>query len=125
MSGVVSSLRARGFTLLEVMAALAIAATALVVLLSRLGASADIQHDVFMHALSLETAVDVLNRERLSESVSTSQKEGKDEALGVELAWSIQPEQTMVPGFLRQNVTVTAPREAPVSLFLYRAMPQP
>jgi len=125
MNGSNFNRRNRGFTLLEVMAALAIAATALVVLVSRLGVSADIQHGVFIHALALETAVDVLSRERLAEFVNTSQKEGVDEALDVELTWSILPEATMVPGFLRQNITVEAPGEAPVELFLYRAVPQP
>ncbi|MDX8412152.1 MAG: type II secretion system minor pseudopilin GspI [Mariprofundaceae bacterium] len=115
----------RGFTLLEVMVALAIAATALVVLLSRLGASADLQHDVFIHALSLETAVDVLNRERMYDTLVTSQMEGKDEAMGVELNWTIRPEETMDSSFLRYSVTVAVPSESPVDLFLYRAVPQP
>ena len=107
------------------MVALAIAATALVVLLSRLGASADLQHDVFIHALSLETAVDVLNRERMYDTLVTSQMEGKDEAMGVELNWTIRPEETMDSSFLRYSVTVAAPGESPVDLFLYRAVPQP
>lgn len=125
ISGAVRSLPAQGFTLLEVMVALAIAATALVILLSRLGASADIQHDVYMHALALETAVDVLARERLSGAVATSEKGGNEQAGETEMSWTVKPEVTAVPGFVRQNVTVSAPGESAVRLFLYREVKQP
>jgi len=74
--------RNAGFTLLEVMVALAIAATALVVLMSRLGSSADIQYSLKANALAMETAMDVLARERMKPDLPKSGESGEVHALG-------------------------------------------
>jgi len=112
-----------GFTLLEVMVALAIAATALVVLISRLGSSADIQYSLKANALAMETAMDVLARERMKPGLPGSEESGEVHTQGQLLTWKTEVETTPVKGFVRQNVTVSTKGEPDVQLFLYRAAP--
>jgi len=112
-----------GFTLLEVMVALAIAATALVTLISRVGASADIQRDLSLHALALSTAVNQLESQRLQSSVPNADTHGEVKAGEVTLKWHGSVERTQGSGFVRQNMEVSVPDEPPVELFLYRATP--
>jgi len=115
--------RQHGFTLLEVMVALAIAATALVVLISRVGASADIQRDLSLHALALSTAVNQLEAQRLQSGVPDTDTHGEVRMEGVTLQWHGSVQRTAGSGFVRQNMEVTAPGEPPVTLFLYRTTP--
>jgi len=112
-----------GFTLLEVMVALAIAATALVVLMSRLGSSADIQYSLKANALAMETAMDVLARERMKPGLPKSGESGEVHVLGQLLTWKTRVETTPVKKFIRQNVTVSTKGEPDVHLFLYRTAP--
>jgi len=112
-----------GFTLLEVMVALAIAATALVTLISRVGASADIQRDLSLHALALSTAVNQLEAQRLKSGLPNADTHGEVKAGDITLQWHGSVERTEGSGFVRQNMEVTAPGEPPVKLFLYRAAP--
>lgn len=116
-------MRQRGFTLLEVTVALAIAAVALVTLMGRVGASADIQRDLAMHALALSTAVNLLEAQRLTPGLPHSETHGEVQAEHVTLQWRGSVKNTMVDGFVRQDMQVTAPGEPPVTLFLYRAVP--
>jgi len=117
------SKKCHGFTLLEVMVALAIAATALVVLLSRLGSSADIQFSLRAHALAIETSMDLLARERLKPNVSHFEENGEVHALDQLLHWKLNLEKTAIPGFVRQNINVSIKGEPDVQLFLYRVEP--
>jgi len=112
-----------GFTLLEVMVALAIAATALVVLMSRLGNSADIQYSLKANALAMETAMDVLARERIKPNLPRTEERGEVHALGQLLTWKTSVETTPVTGFVRQHVAVSVRGEPEVHLFLYRNTP--
>jgi len=112
-----------GFTLLEVMVALAIAATALVVMMSRLGNSADIQYSLRVNALAIETAMDQLARERLKPNLPRDGEKGDVQALGQKLAWKITVKKTPVEHFFRLNITVGARGEPDVHLFLYRMEP--
>lgn len=113
----------QGFTLLEVLVALAIAATALVVLIGRVGASADLQRDLSLHALALEVAVNVLEGNRLKENLAASGERGEVEASGMTIKWRTTIEKASADGFVRQNVEVAVPGEPPLKLFLYRAAP--
>ncbi|MDQ6950538.1 MAG: type II secretion system minor pseudopilin GspI [Mariprofundales bacterium] len=109
-----------GFTMLEVMVALAIAATALVTLMGREGASADIQEGVSLHALALATAVNQLEGQRLEPSLPNSDTHGEVTVNGQVLQWRGRVEHTATAGFVIQHMAVTASKEPPVKLFLYR-----
>jgi len=112
-----------GFTLLEVMVALAIAAMALTVLISRVGASADIQHDLSLHAMALSTAVNQLEATRLQPGLPHTDTHGLVEIKNMALHWHGTVKKTESPGFVRQDMEVTAGNEPPVTLFLYRTAP--
>ncbi len=109
----------RGFTLIEVIVAMAIAATALMVMVGRLGASADLQGSLRMHALMQDTAVDLLQRARLQPATS-DERQGEIEVDGHKLQWRLSGTPAEAPGLIRQKVTVSATGEVPVSLLLYR-----
>ncbi|MDX8392799.1 MAG: type II secretion system minor pseudopilin GspI [Mariprofundaceae bacterium] len=115
-------LLSRGFTLLEVMVALAIAATALVALMGRVGSSADIQHDLSMHAEALSLAVNQLESLRL-EKAPVAEREGEVETGRGVFHWQLTLEKTLDDGFVRQNMLVTAPDGGEVRMFLYRNIP--
>lgn len=110
----------RGFTLIEALVALSIAATALVVLTGRLGASADIQRSLGLHALALDIAANQLAEQSLQPATQGDEQSGTDEAGGVNIDWRSWTEQTMLDGFVRRNVAVHAPGEPEVKLFLYQ-----
>ncbi len=113
--------KSQGFTLIEVLAALAIAATAMVVLVGRLGASADLQRGLERHALMQSVALDVLERIRLQERGAPAEKEGELEAGGLQFDWKLTVEDTGVEDFYRQNVEVRVEGEPPLSMSLYRS----
>jgi len=108
-----------GFTLIEALVALMIASTALVVLMGRLGSSANIQHTLSMHQLAIDSA-----RNKLAEltitSASLDEQQGVIEAGNIQLTWRSWSEKTMLDGFIRLNVSVKAPEEPKVSVFLFR-----
>jgi len=109
----------RGFTLLEVMVALAIAATALVALMGRVGSSADIQHDLSLHAEAMSVAVNELERIKI-EKKPARDIQGKVETPSGVFQWKSTVERTGDDGFIRQNMLVTDPDGGTVRLFLYR-----
>ena len=113
-------MRERGFTLIEALVALAIAATALVVLSGRLGASADVQRTLALHALALDAAANQLAEQSLIPAASGEEQRGTLEAGGLNLKWRGWSEKTMLDGFVRRNVAVQAPGEPEVKLFLYQ-----
>ena len=116
-------MRQQGFTLLEVLVALAIAATALIVLIGRVGASADLQRDLSMHALALEVAVNALESNRLKKNLITAGESGEVEISGMTAKWRITVKKASADRFVRQDVEVNVPGNPPLELFLYRAIP--
>lgn len=110
----------RGFSLIEVLAALGIAAVALVALVGRLGASADVQHSLASHTIMLDTAINLLQSERYSKKASTDEKQGEIEISGVSYHWRLWSEKTEVDGFFRRNVVIKHPDEPELTMFLYR-----
>jgi len=110
----------RGFTLIEVLVALAIASFALVALMGRLGASADIQRSLALHALAIDTARNILAQERVQNILPTVEQEGVVDRAGITLYWRAWSEKTPLEQFLRRNVAVRAGNEPEVTLFMYR-----
>jgi len=113
----------QGFTLIETLVALGIAAVALGALTSRLGLSADTQRTLLIHDTMLEVAVNVLEKQRMGESSNLTEREGEVEARGLKLSWKLSLEKTDLDQFVRQNVRVSYPGEPDVSLFLYHVRP--
>jgi len=111
----------QGFTLVETLVALSIAAVALTTLAGRLGVSADTQRTLVIHSTMLEVATNILEKQRLSTVVNLDDKEGKIEARGMKMAWKLSAEKTELDNFVRQNVVVSYANEPDVSLFLFHA----
>lgn len=111
-----------GFTLLEVMVALSIAATALVVLMGRVGSSADIQHDLSMHAQAVGLAVNELERIAMQGEPATDVSGEVETGIGT-FRWESSRKATLDAHFVRQDMLVSAPDGSTVSLFLYRYLP--
>lgn len=109
-----------GFTLIEVLVALAIAVTALMAMTGRLGASSDIQHSLSAHALMTETAQDIIETEYLIDGFSMYEKSGVRDVGSYTFNWRIWMEKSSVDGFVRESVEVSIKGEEPVRLFLYR-----
>ena len=114
--------QARGFTLLEVMVALAIAATALVVLMGRVGSSADIQRDLALHAEAMSLGVNELERIAMLRAPAPDASGEMETASGT-FRWKSTQQATLDARFVRQEMLVTAPDGGTVSLFLYRSLP--
>jgi len=110
---------ARGFTLIEVLVALAIASFALVALMGRLGASADIQRSLSLNALALDVGRNVLAEDQLHPLLS-DEKQGDIEFGKVRLHWRSWSEKTLLDSFVRRNVAVKVEHEPEVTLFMYR-----
>jgi len=108
-----------GFTLIEALVALIIASTALVVLMGRLGSSANIQHTLMIHELAMDSARNKLAELTMASS-SLDEQQGVIEAGDMQLQWRSWSEKTMLDGFMRLNVSVKAPNEPKVVIFLYR-----
>lgn len=115
--------REAGFTLIEVLVALGIAAVTLVALVGRLGASADVQYSLASHAVMLDTAVNLLQAEREQPTISGEEKQGDIVVEGVSYHWRMWSEKTELDGFVRRNVAVQHPQEPEVKMFLYRMVP--
>jgi len=115
--------REAGFTLIEALVALMIAATALVVLMGRLGGSADIQQTLAMHDLAMQGALNKLTELSIEDSNSSlNERQGVLEIGEMQLAWRSWSEKTMLDGFMRLNVSVTPSNEPAVTVFLYRVV---
>ncbi|MDQ6995978.1 MAG: type II secretion system protein [Mariprofundus sp.] len=108
-----------GFTLIEALVALMIASTALVVLMGRLGSSANIQHSLAMQDMATDAALNKLTELTIA-SPSLAEQQGIIDAGDMQLEWRSWSEKTMLDGFMRFNVSVKAPDEPKVSVFVYR-----
>jgi len=108
-----------GFTLIEALVALMIASTALVVLMGRIGSSANIQHTLTMQDMAMDAARNKLTELSIA-SASLDEQQGVIEAGNIQLEWRSWSEKTMLDGFVRLNVSVKAPDEPKVAVFLYR-----
>ncbi len=108
-----------GFTLIEALVALMIASTALVVLMGRIGSSANIQHTLTMQDMAMDAARNKLTELSIA-SASLDEQQGVIEAGNIQLEWRSWSEKTMLDGFVRLNVSVKAPDEPKVTVFLYR-----
>ncbi len=113
---------ARGFTLIEALVALMIASTALVVLMGRLGASADIQQTLMMQQRAEDLAMNKLVELTMTTD-SLDERSGTIEDGELQMEWRSWSEKTMLDGFHRLNVSVKAPNEPEVVVFLYRMVP--
>jgi len=116
-----SSSSERGFTLIEALAALGIAATALVVLMGRLGSSADIQRTLSLHEIALDAAYNRL-AEQVVNRESADDADGTIESGELLIRWRSWTEKTELEGFIRRNVAVKIDGEPEVSLFIYQVM---
>jgi len=112
----------KGFTLLEMLLALSIAATALVVMMARLGHSADMLQGFESHLLGIETAMELLERERLI-SEKPEAKMGSISVQGIEMTWESKVKGTPFDLIKRHEYYVSREGEADVMLFLYRVEP--
>jgi len=108
-----------GFTLIEALVALMIAATALVVLMGSLGTSSDVQRTLSLHTLAMEQAQNKLIELSFT-STSLDGQQGSIDVADMQLDWRSWSEKTMLDGFMRLNVSVTVPGEPEVTVFLYR-----
>jgi type II secretion system protein I len=113
----------QGFTLIETLVALGIAAVALTALAGRLGLSADTQRSLLAHSTMLEVATNVLEQQRVGTSTNFAEREGEVEARGMQMTWKLSLEKTDLDQFVRQDVVVSYAGEPDVSLFLYHVKP--
>jgi len=97
-----------------------IVATALVAMVGRLGASSDVQRTLLTQTLMLDTALDMIERQRLVSKASADDQSGDIASRGIDMHWRLWSEATDMDGFLRQNLTVSVDGEPDLSLFLYR-----
>ncbi len=111
-----------GFTLIEALVALMIAATALVVLMGSLGTSSDIQRTLAMHQLATEEAQNKLAEFSIY-SAGLDEQTGTIEVANMQLEWRRWSEKTMLDGFVRINVSMQVPGEPEVTLFMYQKTP--
>ena len=112
--------RQLGFTLIETLVALAIAAVALIALMGRLGASADVQRTLAMQAIAVDEAMNDIARLQLQAASRTGEQAGRRTVRGVPLRWRTWSEKTRLAGLLRQNVGVRVGHEPEFRLFIYR-----
>jgi len=110
--------RETGFTLIEALVALMIASTALVALMGRLGSSANIQHTLSMHELALDSARNKLVELTIT-SPSLDEQQGVIKVADIQFEWRSWSEKTMLDGFMRLNVSIKAPNEPKLAVFLY------
>jgi len=109
------AMKQAGFTLLEIMVALAIVATAMVVLAGRLGASADLQRDVHLRLQALAIGTDLLERARLFGSVPDD-GHGSMSVDGDRFEWDMTMRPGPTAGLQLLSVTVRTPSTPVVAL---------
>lgn len=119
---VAMSKQQRGFTLIEVMAAVAIVAIGLTALMGRVGASADIQYELDIHAKTLGVATALLQEQVIADKPLSEEKSGTAEVLDKRYHWRLWSEKTAVDGFVRYNIAVSTDGQPELLLFRYKAI---
>jgi len=113
----------RGFTLIEVLAALAILAIAIGAWSLRLATSTELARTALHQSLLLTLAANEIERAAQSPLVQQEQQKQRDLPDGGSYRVRIWSEKTLLEGFLRENVEVSIEGEPPFALFLYRSTP--
>ena len=113
-------MRQQGFTLIETLVALAIAATALIVLMGRLGASVDLQRKLMAQAVAVDEARNLLAQEIIQPSSSGQEHNGKKSLGAHQVKWRLWSESTVSKQLVRQNVQVNVDHDGEFKLFVYR-----
>lgn len=98
---------ARGFTLIEVMAAVVVLATALAAIIAGFARQASLSADLRDRTLAMMVAHNRLTEERLSETFpSTGRSDGDTEFAGLEWTWRMTVEETEDPELRRIDVSI-------------------
>jgi|UPI0003642DB2 general secretion pathway protein I len=113
----------RGFTLIEVLVALSIAAFALVALLGRLGASSDIQITLMQQQTAETVARNQLAEQMLKPNAAANDDSGDVQWQGQNFHWRAWTEKTELPKFVRRNVAVQSEGQPEVRLFVFLVLP--
>ncbi len=109
----------RGFTFIEVLAALAIAAFALTALIGRLGASTDIQRGLIHQRQMQNIARNLINEEILANDPSAQESSGELQWRGNTFQWRKWTEKTELERFVRRNVAVRMDGEPEFTTFVF------
>ncbi|MDQ6975069.1 MAG: type II secretion system minor pseudopilin GspI [Mariprofundaceae bacterium] len=117
----------RGFTLIEVLVALSIAAFALMALIGRLGASSDVQRTLIQQRAAITVAQNILAKELLQSdktaNAASDEKSGDLQWQGKTFHWRAWTEKTELERFVRRNVSVNTAGEPAVQLFIFLVLP--
>lgn len=105
-----TSNKAQGFTLVEVMVAMMIVALALTALMVNIGGLVDntayLQKKTFAHWVALnQLELERINNHQ-TKKMLTSEKIGETEMVGQRWYWKIKPEKTADKGFLQLHINV-------------------
>jgi len=113
----------RGFTLIEVLVALSIAAFALVALLGRLGASSDVQLTLMQQQIAETVARNQLAEQMLKPDAAANEDSGNVQWQGQNFQWRAWTVKTELPRFVRRNVAVQGEGQPEVRLFVFLVRP--
>lgn len=117
-------MKQQGFSLIEVLVALGIAAVALVALMGRLGISADTQLTLGRYATAMDVARNVIESERAQAVPPVNDTSGDEEISGQIYHWRASTEETQLGLMVRRNIEVSIANEPPIRLFYYHEVPE-
>lgn len=115
--------RSRGFSLIEVLAALVIFGISIVALMENFGASTAMQSDLISRQQALALAGNKLEAIRAGNSLTESSDSGDFTGADAQFSWSTQIEKTDVADLMKVTVTVrwnsgTSQREATLTTLM-------